>query len=94
MSIGLGEIMIVLIVGFLVVGPEDLPKIARTLASWLKRSRAAMKDLTKSFEDEIDINDVKKNVQAVNSEVERMQREVLLHAEEVKKAAAEIKEVN
>ena len=33
MSIGIGEILLVLVVGFVVVGPEDLPKVAR---GWLK----------------------------------------------------------
>lgn len=92
LSIGLGEIIAILIVGFLVVGPEDLPKVARTIASWIKKIRGAMKDVTKSFEEEIEIDELKKDVKAVNSEVERMQKEVLLHAQEAEKTAVQIKE--
>ena len=52
MSIGIGEILLVLVVGFVVVGPEDLPKVARGLAKIVKKLRNMMKDVTKSFEEE------------------------------------------
>ena len=33
MNIGFGELIMILLVAFLVVGPKDLPKVARWLAS-------------------------------------------------------------
>ena len=53
MSIGIGEILLILVVGFVVVGPEDLPKVARGLAKCVKKIRSLMKDVTKSFEEEL-----------------------------------------
>lgn len=83
----MGEILLILIIGFLVVGPEDLPKVARTLAKWLKKIRSAMKDLTKTFEEEIKSEEIKAtgdNIKNITSEFERVQQEVLRHATEVK----------
>lgn len=82
LSIGIGEIFVILLIAFLVVGPEDLPKIARTLALWVKKIRHTMKELTSSFENEMNIEETKKNIRKVSSEVEKAQAELLKHATE------------
>lgn len=82
MSIGLGEIFVVLLVAFFVVGPEDLPKIARTLALWVKKIRTTMKELTTSFENEMELEKVKKDVNTFSYEVEKAQQEVFKQAAE------------
>ena len=84
MSIGLGEIFVVLLVAFFVVGPEDLPKIARTLAIWVKKIRTTMKELTTSFENELELEKVKKDLGTLPSEVEKAQQEVFKQASEAK----------
>ena len=89
MSIGLGEIFVILLVAFFVVGPEDLPKIARTLAIWVKKIRTTMKELTTSFENEIELEKVKKDVGNLPSEVEKAQQEVFKQASEAKILAKE-----
>ncbi|MPL86050.1 Sec-independent protein translocase protein TatB [bioreactor metagenome] len=83
----MGEIIVVLIIGFLVVGPEDLPKVARTLAKCVKKIRSATKELTKSFEEEIAAEEIKeagRDIKGLNAEFERVQQEVLHHATDVK----------
>lgn len=89
LSIGLGEIFVVLLVAFFVVGPEDLPKIARTLAIWVKKIRTTMKELTTSFENELELEKVKKDVGNLPSEVEKAQQEVFKQASEAKILAKE-----
>lgn len=87
MGIGMGEIVLILIIGFFVVGPEDLPKVARTLAKCVKKMRAAMKELTKSFEDDIKVDEIKetgRDIKSFNAEFERVQQDVLRHASDVK----------
>jgi len=83
----MGEIIVVLIIGFLVVGPEDLPKVARTLAKCVKKIRSATKELTKSFEEEIAAEEIKeagRDMKGLNAEFERVQQDVLRHASNVK----------
>lgn len=82
LSVGIGEVLVILLVAFFVVGPEDLPKIARTLAIWVKKIRNTMKDLTASFENEISLEETKKSFSSVTSEVEKAQAEVLRQAAE------------
>lgn len=84
MGIGLGEFIIILLVVFVVVGPEDLPKIARTLARWVKAVRGTMKDISSSFEKELGqdgITDMDVQMQAdlhqAGSEFEKIQKQVL-----------------
>ena len=82
LGIGIGEVLVILLIAFFVVGLEDLPKIARTLAIWVKKIRNTMKDLTASFENEISLEETKKNFSNVTSEVEKAQAEVLRQAAE------------
>lgn len=75
MSLGLGELILILLIAFVVVGPEDLPKVARGLARALKQIRvlfAGMKeeldmegdleDIRKEFDIKGNINEMKKNL--------------------------------
>ena len=45
-GMGAGELLIILLVAFIVVGPEDLPKVARKLGKAVKRFRSVVRDLT------------------------------------------------
>ena len=87
MSIGFGEILLVLLVGFLVVGPNDLPKVARGLAKFIKKIRTVMKDVSKTFEDELEMEEIKESGQQlnkINTEFEKVQQDVLKHANDAK----------
>ena len=44
-NIGFAELLLVLIVAYVIVGPKDLPKIARWLARMVKRIRQLMREL-------------------------------------------------
>ncbi len=46
-NIGAMELLLVLLVAFLVVGPKDLPKVARWLARQVKSIRKIVKDIQK-----------------------------------------------
>ena len=87
MGIGLGEFVIVLRVAFIVVGPEDLPKVARTLARWIKTARKTMKDISGSFEEDLEKEDLAQAKDALTSdfkqaksELARIQQQVLENA--------------
>lgn len=64
-DIGIGEIMIVAIIGLLVFGPERLPRAAADAAKWLKQIRTmatgARKDLAESAG--FDVGDTVKSLQ-------------------------------
>ena len=64
-DIGIGEIVIVAIIGLLIFGPERLPRAAADAAKWLKQMRTmatgARKDLADSAG--IDFGDTVKSLQ-------------------------------
>lgn len=54
LSIGLGELIVILMVALIVVGPADLPKVARTIAKavkWVNKIAREIKDLLLQDED-------------------------------------------
>ena len=49
-NIGFGEILIVLLVAFVIVGPDDLPKVARWLGRQVRRLRTLIRDIKQETE--------------------------------------------
>lgn len=79
MSIGFGELLVIFCVAFFVVGPKDLPKVARTIARIVKKCKSMMENVTNEFEEELDLEETKKQVQGVNTELEKVQKQVNEH---------------
>ena len=71
MGIGLGEFVIVLLVAFIVVGPEDLPKVARTLARWVKTARKTMKEISGTFEEDLEKEDFVQTKDALTNDFQQ-----------------------
>lgn len=44
-SIGFSELLVILLIAFVVVGPEDLPKVAVWLAKLVRRFRSLLRDV-------------------------------------------------
>ena len=76
MSIGFGEIILILCVAFFVVGPKDMPKVARTLARGVRKIRQMMKSVTEDFEEELQIENANKQIASANKEFQRVQEKM------------------
>ena len=64
-NIGFSELLLVLLVAFLVVGPKDLPKVARWLVRTVKKSRRLLNEIKKESgwdELEKEVRDVQHDV--------------------------------
>ena len=46
MSLGIGEIALILIVGLVVVGPKKLPELARSIGRSMRAFQKGLRDLT------------------------------------------------
>ena len=44
-GIGISELVVIFVIALLVLGPDELPKVARTLAKWVFEFRHATEDL-------------------------------------------------
>lgn len=64
-NIGFSELLLVLLVAFLLVGPKDLPKVARWLGRAVKKSRRLLNEIKKESgwdELEKEVRDVQHDV--------------------------------
>ena len=64
-NIGVGELLIVLVVAFVIVGPDDLPKVAR----WLGRQVRRLRTMIKELKAETGWDELEKEVRSVQSDV-------------------------
>lgn len=60
MNLGLGEIAVVLLIAFVVVGPKDLPKIARAIARAARQLKGLYRNVRDSLDLEEELAEVKK----------------------------------
>ena len=63
-DIGATELLLVAIIGLVVVGPERLPKLARTIGLWVKRARGQMASIQRDINRELELEDLKQQLQA------------------------------
>ena len=92
-NIGAGELILVLLVAFFIVGPDDLPKVARWLARQLKVLRRWIRELKKETgwdEVERDLRDVKREVNTVKKDL-YLSSEVKSVRDEVNRATGDIR---
>ena len=70
-NIGFAELMLILLVAFVVVGPRDLPKVAAALG----RGVRTIKKFMQEFQDETGIGEVVDEFKKTSREVERTFKE-------------------
>jgi sec-independent protein translocase protein TatB len=69
-DIGWPELMIVMIVALLVIGPKDLPKALRQLGKWVGAARRMSTEFQRHVDDivrETELDDVKRGIDSVRS---------------------------
>ncbi|RFF27179.1 MULTISPECIES: Sec-independent protein translocase protein TatB [unclassified Wenzhouxiangella] len=53
-GVGFSELLLLALITLLVVGPQRLPEIARTVGRWTRHARSAWASLKSEFQDEMD----------------------------------------
>ena len=85
-NIGIGEILIVLVVAFVIVGPDDLPKVAR----WLGRQVRSLKRMIREIKAETGWDELEKEVTDIRRDVRQTVKEMDITAD-IKDAAKDVK---
>ena len=67
-SIGFPEMMVIVLLAIIVVGPKDLPRLMRTLGQWMARIRAMGNEFKSAFDD----MDADSEIAAIRKEIEEM----------------------
>lgn len=97
-NIGMMELFVVLLVAFLIVGPKDLPKVARWIARQIKTLRKLWKDVRKEIgwdEFAAELKDTKRELDDtlreadVTAEMRQVQQDVQSVVEDVRREVDE-----
>ena len=67
-DIGWSEMAVIMLVALVVIGPKDLPRLARTLGQWVAKGRSMAREFQRSLEDmarEAELDDVKREIEKV-----------------------------
>ncbi len=67
-SIGFPEMLVIVLLAIIFVGPKDLPQLMRTIGQWMARIRAMGNEFKSAFDD----MDVDSDVAAIRKEIEEM----------------------
>ncbi len=70
-NIGFAEVILILLVAFLVVGPKDLPKVARSLARFVKTLRRMYQE----FKDETGLEETIEELKGAQEDIQSTFRE-------------------
>ena len=61
-DVGFSEIALIAVVALLVLGPERLPKVARTVGALMRRARNSWQDVRGEIERELAAEDLKRTI--------------------------------
>ena len=78
-DIGWQEIIILMLIALIVVGPKDLPRIVKTAGQWMGKARGYARDFQRTIEEAADateIDAVKKEIDEANRELATARRDV------------------
>lgn len=82
-DVGLSELMVIAIVALIVIGPERLPKVARTVGHLLGRLQRYVSDVKSDINREMQLDELKKLQQQVSSQVSSLETSVTQEMREI-----------
>ena len=86
-EIGFGEIALIAVVALLVLGPERLPGVARTVGALVRRARASWQNVKGEIERELAAEDMKKNLDEARRAAAEVRGEMSSAAADIEKNA-------
>ncbi len=96
-DVGLSEMMVIGVVALLVIGPEKLPRVARTIGALMGRAQRYVSDVKADISREIELDELKKMQTTVTEAAQSLQTSVKetfagfeAQASEINKLATEV----
>lgn len=75
-DVGFSELMVIAVVALIVIGPERLPKVARTAGHMLGRLQRYVSDVKSDIDREMQLDELKKLQDQVAAEARDMEKQV------------------
>lgn len=72
-DIGFFELCLIFLVALLVLGPDRLPRVARTLGLWLRRARQMATGVRDQIDRELSLEDYKREMENQRRQFEELQ---------------------
>lgn len=89
-GIGFTELMLIGVVALLVVGPERLPKLARTAGAWLGRLNRYVAQVKTEINREMELDELRKAQQSMRESVQKYE---IMTEEVVSQASKEVGDI-
>jgi sec-independent protein translocase protein TatB len=89
-DVGLTELMVIAVVALVVIGPERLPKVARTAGLLLGRLQRYVSDVKSDINREMQLDELKKMQQEISSQVNSLESSVRHEMREVEGSVNEV----
>jgi sec-independent protein translocase protein TatB len=96
-EIGFWEILLILILALLVIGPERLPGAARTAGFWFGKARRYIEGVRDEVSQEFDVSELKRLIHNQEVQINELQQKLhtplKLDDEEIEQAASAVYEI-
>lgn len=89
-DVGLSELMVIAVVALVVIGPERLPKVARTAGLLLGRLQRYVSDVKADINREMQLDELKKMQQEISNQVSSLETSVNHEIREVESSVSEV----
>lgn len=91
-DIGFGEIVLVLIIGLIVLGPERLPVAVKTVAGWVRAMRSLASSVQNELTQELKLQELKESLKkAEQAGMQNLSPELKASMEELREIASGMK---
>ncbi len=75
-DVGFAELFLLALIGLIILGPERLPRVARTLGGLVRKARTSWFALRRSIEAELDAADVTEPIKKAGKELQDVARQI------------------
>ncbi|NIO39789.1 MAG: twin-arginine translocase subunit TatB, partial [Burkholderiales bacterium] len=93
-NFGISELMIIAVIGLIVIGPERLPRVARTLGHLVGRMQRYVSEIKADINREVELDELRKLQSSMKEAAEEIEQSVSKQVnfieEEVKQAQDEV----
>lgn len=87
-DISFGELALCLAVALVILGPERLPKVARTVGRWMGQARSYVRNFSAELQRETEVADLKRQLEEARAAVQDAESSMKKQSQSISQAVA------